>query len=72
MLGASGRTRGGTYCRTYDDEIDLFFVYCPQTDQIYAVPVEEATATVGALRVNPTANGQNKRIRWAKEYELPE
>jgi hypothetical protein len=62
----------GTYCRTYDDEIDLFFVYCPQTDRIYVVPVEEATATVGALRVAPTANGQTKRIRWARQYELPE
>jgi hypothetical protein len=62
----------GTFCRTYGEDIDLFFVYCPQTDRIYSVPVEEATSTVGALRVAPTANGQAKRIRWAKDYELPE
>jgi hypothetical protein len=62
----------GTYCRTYENEIDLFLVYCPQTDRVYSVPVEEATSTVGALRVAPTANGQAKRIRWAKDYELPE
>jgi PD-(D/E)XK nuclease superfamily protein len=62
----------GTYCRSYDDQIDLFFVYCPETDGVHAVPVEDATATVGTLRVAPTANRQAKRIRWAKDYELPE
>ncbi len=62
----------GTYCRTYGDQIDLFLVYCPDTDRIYAVPVDEATATVGTLRVMPPANRQAKRIRWAKDYELPE
>jgi PD-(D/E)XK endonuclease len=64
--------RRGTYSRTYNTEIDLFFVYCPETNRVYSVPVEEATSTDGALRVAPTANGQTKRIRWAKDYELPE
>jgi hypothetical protein len=61
-----------TYCRTYHNEIDLFLVYCPETDRVYSVPVEEATSTELALRVAPTANGQAKRIRWAPHYELPE
>ena len=46
--------------------------YDLETDRIYAIPIEEATSSVGALRVAPTANGQAKRIRWAREYELPE
>jgi hypothetical protein len=61
-----------TYCRTYENEVDLFLVYCPETDRVYVIPIEEATSSVGALRVAPTANGQAKGIRWAREYELPE
>jgi PD-(D/E)XK nuclease superfamily protein len=61
-----------TYLRTYENEVDLFLVYCPETDRVYAIPIEEATSSVGALRVAPTANGQAKGIRWACEYELPE
>jgi hypothetical protein len=60
------------FLRTYENEIDLFLIHCPETDAIYAVPIEEATSSVGALRVAPTANGQAKRIRWARDYELPE
>jgi PD-(D/E)XK endonuclease len=62
--------RRHTYLRTYENEVDLFLVYCPETDGIYAIPIEEATSSVGALRVAPTANGQAKRIRWAREYEI--
>jgi hypothetical protein len=61
-----------TYLRTYENEVDLFVVCCPETDQIYAMPIEETTSSVGALWVAPTANGQAKGIRWAREYELPE
>jgi PD-(D/E)XK nuclease superfamily protein len=50
--------------------VDLFLIYCQDTDGIYAVPIEEATSSVGALRVAPTANGQAKRIRLASEYEI--
>jgi hypothetical protein len=49
----------------------LFFVYCPDTDRVYALDVEEAGAFRGALRVVPTANGQAKGIRWAADHELP-
>jgi hypothetical protein len=61
-----------TYVRTYENEVDLFLVYCPETDRVYAIPIEDATSSVGALRVAPTANNQAKGIRWASEYELPE
>jgi hypothetical protein len=56
----------------YDaDQIDLFLVYCPDTDRVYAVGVGEVPSGCGFLRVEPTANGQAKRIRWAADYELP-
>ena len=58
-------------CRDYRGEIDAFIVYCPETDRLYALPVDEATSSVASLRVDPAANGQGKRIRWAADYELP-
>ena len=59
------------YRRTYSGEIDAFAVYCPDTDRVYALSVDDATSTLGSLRVDPTANEQAKRIRWAADYELP-
>ena len=58
-----------TYLRSYQNEIDLFLVCRPETDGIHVIPIEDATSSVGALRVAPTRNGQAKRIRWAKDYE---
>ena len=49
--------------RGYEGEIDLFLIYCPETDRIYAVPIEEANGRQGSLRVAPTRNGQQKGIR---------
>jgi PD-(D/E)XK endonuclease len=57
--------------RHYKDDIEMFIVHCPETDGIYAVPIEDATRTQGTLRIEPTANGQNKHVRWARDYELP-
>lgn len=56
----------------YRGQIELFMVHCPETGGTYAVPVGEATRSHGTLRVDPTANAQEKRVRWAREYELPE
>lgn len=57
--------------RGYHGDADLFLVYCPQTDAIYAVPVDEAPESYGSLRVAPTRNGQTDGIRWARDYVLP-
>ena len=61
----------GVYFRSYTGEVEIFLVYCPETDRIYAVPVEEVPPTDGWLRVKPTRNGQEDRVRWARDYELP-
>jgi hypothetical protein len=61
-----------TFITPYDaEQIDLFLIYCPETDRVYALEVGEAASGHGALRVDPAANGQAKRIRWAADYELP-
>ena len=57
--------------RPYHDEVDLFLAYCSQTERVYAVPIDETTTSDVALRVDPPANGQVKRIRWAADHELP-
>jgi hypothetical protein len=59
------------YIRGYAGEADIFLVYCPGTEQIYAVPVAEAPASSGILRVESTRNGQEQGVRWARDYELP-
>jgi hypothetical protein len=57
--------------RSYDGEVDYFAVYCPATDRVYLVPIEECAKGMGHLRVDPPRNAQARRIRWARDYELP-
>jgi PD-(D/E)XK endonuclease len=52
------------------EEIDYFAVYCQYTEKVYLIPVEEVAANEGYLRVEPTANNQEKGIRWAQDYEI--
>ncbi len=56
--------------RPYIGEVDLFAVYCRDTDRVYSVPVDDEVRQI-TLRVDPPANGQAKGIRWAADYELP-
>ncbi len=60
-----------TLLRSYKGDADLFLIYCPQTEGVYALPVEEASRSDCRLRVEPAANGQSKGIRWAADYALP-
>ena len=57
--------------RPYTDEIEMFVVYCPGNERIYAIPIEDVSCGETALRVDPTANNQQKFVRWASQYELP-
>ena len=57
--------------RDYKDDVDWILVHCPANGALYAIPIEEATRTQGTLRVDPTANGQEKGVRWARDFELP-
>ena len=45
-------------------------VYSPELDQVFLVPVDEAPARGGHLRLTPTRNGQAKGVRWARDYVL--
>jgi hypothetical protein len=48
-------------------EVDFFAVCDPNTDNIYVVP-QTAMGLDGCLRLEPVLNGQQKLIRWARDY----
>jgi hypothetical protein len=54
----------------YRGEIELFGVYCPQTDKVYLVSVDEAGRAEGVLRIEPPRNGQKALVKYAKDYEV--
>jgi PD-(D/E)XK endonuclease len=57
--------------RTYHGEIDFFAVYCPETNGVYLLPIEDVPGRRQAwLRVDPPRNQQNKRVRPAARYEI--
>ena len=57
--------------RDYLGEIDYFAVYCPETQGVYLVPIEDTPVRrLGSLRIDPPANGQRRHIRFASLYEI--
>jgi hypothetical protein len=80
----TGRLRGGcvifnctslnvftNIAQTYQGQIEVFLVYCPDTDRVYWIPIEKATASIMYLRVDqPAYKGLQGRINWAREFEL--
>lgn len=58
------------YRHDYVGQVDMFGVYCPQTDGVYLVPIDDLGARQGNLRILPPRNNQVKKVRWASEFEL--
>jgi hypothetical protein len=57
--------------RSYQGQIDVFAVYCPETAGVYMIPIEALSSASSAyLRVEPPLNNQRKRIRFATDYEI--
>jgi hypothetical protein len=57
--------------RTYQGQIEFFAVYCPETEGVYLVPIEDVPLTSeAALRVEPSRNGQRQHIRHAVTYQM--
>jgi hypothetical protein len=54
----------------YRGQCDYFAVYCPATRAVYLLPVDDVGLTQAMLRLKPTANNQEKGVRWAKDYEI--
>jgi hypothetical protein len=60
----------GALARAYDGEADIFLLYCSELRTVYAVPVVEAACRSMRLRVEPAANCQTRKVRWARDFEL--
>jgi hypothetical protein len=64
-------SRPGPIRRRYEGEIDCFGVYCVDNGGVYLVPIEEiATTWMATLRVDPSRNGQRKRVRAAGDFQI--
>jgi hypothetical protein len=60
--------RNGTHTRAIDkNEVDLFCIYCPDTDECYYLAPKEFGNYV-CLRVESPKNGQKKNIHFASDY----
>ena len=70
VLFISCSTDHGRGRQDYRGRADVLAVFCPTLDQVYVVPVEECATRVTRLRLQPTRNGQRRRVRSAEHYEV--
>ena len=60
--------KNGTHMRQVDkDEIDLYCIYCPDTDECYYLNPNDCKRSV-TLRVETPKNNQTKNVRLATDY----
>lgn len=65
----SQTTKNGTYHEhTYHDSIDAFCVRYPETEQLYWIPISQATKQKMELRFE--ADIEHPSINWAVDYEF--
>ena len=64
-------TNPASVARDYLGQVDHFAVYCPETSGVYLIPIEDIPLKwSGCLRVTEARNGQKRRIRYARDYEI--
>ena len=57
--------------RDYAGQIDEFAVFCPETQGVYAIPIQDVlTKQEARLRVAAAANNQRTGVRLAAAYEV--
>ena len=66
--GQKGRLT--TRRNNYQGEVDYFAVYSPDTRKAYLLPISEVGNTENSLRLLPTGNGQERKVKYAADYEL--
>jgi hypothetical protein len=71
-LYTSRRGPDGMIVRRYQPgEVDVFALYCAETDTCYLLPASEVIANrILHLRLRPSRNNQEARVRWARDYEF--
>lgn len=70
VIFKTSSVNGFTGKRTmYVGSADIFLVYCPETEQVYRVPVEECGVSRASLRVAP---GRSRpTTKRAEDYVIP-
>lgn len=56
--------------RGYRGQIEIFAVYCPETDEVYVVPVQDVPENDASLRVEAPKNNQTTGIKLASDYRI--
>lgn len=57
-------TAGGRGKKRYTGQIDYFFIFVPETDKVYKVPIDGPKAK---LWIHPV---RKKKVIWAKDFEF--
>ena len=60
---------GSDVTKDYDDEIDVFAVFCSETEECYWVPIEETGSKSTYLRITEAAI-DHPSIRYAAEFRF--
>jgi PD-(D/E)XK endonuclease len=66
---SNGSDTGHREYRHYRGAADFFAVYCPDTDKVYLIRVDDCGDRGISFRIDPTR--QMRGIRWARDYEYP-
>jgi PD-(D/E)XK endonuclease len=56
--------------QSYAGRADIFGVYFPPFGSVYLVPIGAVTRFSGRLRLKPTLNNQQQRVRYAADFEI--
>lgn len=65
------RSGGRSKRRGYIGDAEYFGVYCAELNKVYLVPIDIVTyASEVGLRVDKPKNNQEKKIIWARGYEM--
>ncbi|WP_414836625.1 group I intron-associated PD-(D/E)XK endonuclease [Candidatus Nanohalococcus occultus] len=52
------------------EQIDVFYVWCQEIDEVFKIPVEQVPNSTMSLRMEPAENGQKKGVNWAEDYRI--
>jgi hypothetical protein len=69
-FNTANMTGGRRERRSYRGDVEFFGVYSPEIGKVYIVPVEAVPKFSAQLRLKNPKNNQEKKIVWAKDYEL--
>ena len=65
------RSGGRTERKSYIGDAEYFGVYCAELNKVYLVPIDIVPyASEVGLRVQAAKNNQQKKVIWAKDYEI--